>query len=186
MLYLDAASSFWREWVISYDTAHQSVLGRTVLTGTRSSLERTRMWARLRYARMLNWARKSQQSAERAPGRWFAGCGAVVLLLLGLANARRIARMIRRRRLEAHPERAPDQAAAMWYERMARSLARRGVRKSASQTAQEFVRVIPDERLRGRVGRFTDAYESARFGKSADDAQRLPELYDDVELATRK
>jgi transglutaminase-like putative cysteine protease len=186
MLYLDAASSFWREWVISYDTAHQSVLGRTVLTGTRSSLERTRMWARLRYARMLNWARKSQQSAERAPGRWFAGSAAVVLLLLGLANAGRIARMIRRRRLEAHPERAPDQAAAMWYERMARSLARRGVRKSASQTAQEFVRVIPDERLRARVGRFTDAYESARFGNSADDAQRLPELYDDVELATRK
>ena len=27
MLYLDAASSFWREWVISYDSSHQSVLG---------------------------------------------------------------------------------------------------------------------------------------------------------------
>ncbi len=186
MLYLDAASSFWREWVISYDTAHQSVLGQTVLSGTRSSLERTRMWARLRYARMLNWARKSQQSAERTPGRWFAGGAMVVVLLLGLANARRIARMIRRRRLQAHPERAPDQAAAMWYERMARYLARRGVQKSPAQTAQEFVRVIPDERLRTQVGRFTDAYESARFGNSVDDAQRLPELYDEVELATRK
>ena len=186
MLYLDAASSFWREWVISYDSSHQSILGQTVLTGTRSLLERTRMWARLRYARMLNWARRSQQSVQRAPGRWLGGIAAVVLLLLGLGNAKRIARMIRARQLQAHPERAPDQAAAMWYERMARYLARRGVRKSVTQTAQEFVRVIPDERLRTQVGRFTDAYESARFGNSADDAQRLPQLYDDVELAARK
>ena len=185
-LYLDAASSFWREWVISYDSSHQSVLGQSVLSGTRSSLQRTRMWARLRYARMLNWARKSQRSAEHAPGRWFGSGAVVVLLLLGLANAGRIARMIRVRGLLAHPERSPDQAAAMWYERMARHLARGGVRKSTTQTAQEFVRVIPDERLRARVGRFTDVYESARFGNSADDALRLPELYEEVESAAKK
>ncbi len=65
-------------------------------------------------------------------------------------------------------------------------LARRGVKKSTAQTAQEFVRVIEDERLRTRVGKFTDAYESARFGNSADDAQRLPELYEEVEMAARK
>ena len=74
----------------------------------------------------------------------------------------------------------------MWYERMARSLARRGMRKSATQTAQEFVRVIPDERLRTQVGRFTDAYESARFGNSADNAMQLPQLYEEVESATKK
>jgi len=103
-----------------------------------------------------------------------------------LGNAARIARMIRTRRLQAHPERSPDQAAAMWYERMARYLARRGVRKSTTQTAQEFVRVIEDDRLRAPVGRFTDAYESARFGNSSDDALRLPELYEEVELAAKK
>ncbi len=144
------------------------------------------MWARLKYARMLNWARRSERGVEHAPGRWIIGSVPVTLLLLGLANAGGIARMIRMRRLQAHPERSPDQAAAMWYERMARYLARRGVRKSATQTAQEFVCVISDERLRAQVGRFTDAYESARFGNSADDAMRLPELYEEVELATRK
>jgi hypothetical protein len=186
MLYLDAASSFWREWVISYDSSHQSVLGQSVLSGTRSSLERARMWARLKYARMLGWARKSQRDVEQAPGRWFGGSTAVMLLLLGVANAGRIGRMIRMRRLQAHPERSPDRAAAMWYERMALYLARHGVRKSTTQTAQEFVRVIPDQRLRARVGRFTDAYESARFGNSANDALRLPELYEEVESATKK
>ena len=143
------------------------------------------MWARLRYARLLNWARKRQRGVEHAPGRWLGGSAAVALLLLGLANAARIARMIRTRRLEAHPERSPDQAAAMWYERMARYLARRGVRKSATQTAQEFVRVIADEGLRAQVERFTEAYESARFGNSADDALRLPELYEELESAGR-
>jgi hypothetical protein len=36
------------------------------------------------------------------------------------------------------------------------------------------------------VGRFTDAYESARFGNSADDALLLPELFEEVESATKK
>ncbi len=186
MLYLDAAQSFWREWVISYDSSHQYILGQAALSGTRSSLDRTRMWAKLRYAQLLNLARRSQRGAEKSPGRWLVGGLAASLLLLALGNVGRIARMIRMRRLEAHPERSPDEAAAMWYERMARYLARLGVKKSAAQTAQEFVNVIGDEQLRTRVGRFTDAYESARFGNSADDAQRLPELYEEVESAAKK
>jgi hypothetical protein len=103
-----------------------------------------------------------------------------------LSNAGRIARMIRTRSLHAHPERSPDQAAAMWYERMARYLARRGVKKTTSQTAQEFVRVIEDKRLRARVEQFTQAYESARFGNSSSDAQRLPQLFEEVESVTQK
>jgi transglutaminase-like putative cysteine protease len=186
MLYLDAAESFWREWVISYDSSHQYVLGHSVLGGARSSVERVRFWARLRYARLLNWARKSERGVEHAPSRWFGGSVAIALLLLVLANAGRIARLIRTRRLQAHPERSPDEAAAMWYERMARYLAKRGVRKTETQTAQEFVRVIEDEKLRTPVARFTDAYESARFGNSSDDAMRLPELYEEVESVTRK
>ena len=186
MLYLDAAQSFWREWVISYDSSHQYILGHAALNSTRNSWERSRTWARLHYERLLNLVRRSQRSAEQAPARWFWGVGGIGFLILLLGNLGRIARMLRVRRLEAHPERSPDEAAAMWYERMARYLARRGVRKSTTQTAQEFVHVIADERLRLRVGRFTDAYESARFGNSSNDAQRLPELYEEVELASKK
>ena len=185
MLYLDAASSFWREWVVSYDSSHQSVLGQSMLSGTRSSLEQARMWACLRYARLLNLARRGQRSVEHSPGPWLGVSVVVALLLLALANAGRIAHAIRTRRLHAHPERSPDQAATMWYERMARYLARLGVQKSTTQTAQEFVRVIENEQLRTRVGRFTNAYESARFGNSSDDARLLPELYEEVESATK-
>jgi protein-glutamine gamma-glutamyltransferase len=185
MLYLDAAASFWREWVISYDAAHQSVLGQSVLSGTRSSVEQVRMWARMRYARLLGLARRGQRRVEKTPGPWLGVAVMVMLLVLALANAGRIARMIRTRRLQAHPERSPHRAAAMWYERMARYLARRGMKKAATQTAQEFVRVIEDERLRARVKRFTDAYEAARFGNSSDDARRLPLLCEEVESVTK-
>jgi hypothetical protein len=186
MLYLDAAASFWREWVISYDSSHQNILGQSVLTGTRSSWERARIWMKMRYERLLNGARDSQRKMEHAPLPWISGGAAVVLFLLVLANAGRMARMIRFRRLQAHPERSPDAAAALWYERMSRFLARRGVQKSASQTAQEFVEIIRDQRLQEPVARFTDAYEAARFGNSPDDARRLPQLYEEVESATRK
>ena len=74
----------------------------------------------------------------------------------------------------------------MWYERMARILARRGVRKTTTQTAREFVKIIEAEPLRTKVGSFTDAYESARFGNSSDDARRLPGLFEEVESATKK
>ena len=183
MLYLDAAASFWREWVISYDSSHQYILGQTVLTGTRSSWDRSRSWVRLRYAKLLNRARQSQKDFERAPWSWFVGGAAIALLLLLLANAGRIARLMRNWRLQAHPERSPDEAAAMWYRRMENHLARRGMHKSSTQTAQEFMAVIKDVRLQQPVARFTEAYEAARFGKSSDDARRLPELYEEVEAA---
>ena len=106
--------------------------------------------------------------------------------MLVLLNAGRIAHMLRGRWLRAHPERSPDQAAALWYERMARVLARRGMPKSKTQTPREFVRFIVDEPLRRRVEQFTAVYESARFGNSAEDARKLEEFYDEIETAARK
>jgi hypothetical protein len=47
------------------------------------------------------------------------------------------------------------------------------------------VRKIEDRQLRVPIARFTEVYESARFGNSAEDARRLPELYEEVEAATR-
>lgn len=186
MLYLDAAASFWREWIISYDTSHQLELGQAALSGTHTAWERARNLARNRYDSMLQWAQRSQEHVEHAPGRW-AGIGlAIALLVLLLGNARRIVRWIQEKRLQAHPEKSPDRAASMWYERMARVLARRGVKKTATQTPQEFATKIEDEILRGKVERFSDAYEAARFGNSAEDAQRLPDLYEEVELVTKQ
>jgi hypothetical protein len=48
------------------------------------------------------------------------------------------------------------------------------------QTPNEFLTRIEDPVMRERVEKFTRAYEAARFGESADNARRLPELYEEV------
>jgi len=184
-LYVDAMASFWRDWVVTYDTSHQLALGQAAFSGTRGMWEGARKWAQIHYAAMLKWARRSQDRVEHSPGRWAILGGAIAVILLLLGNLGRIARLLHEKWLHAHPERSPEQAAAMWYRRMARALARRGMAKPAAQTPQEFVKRIEDSRLREPVARFTAVYESARFGNSVDDAQRLPELYEEVESATR-
>jgi len=184
-LYVDAMASFWRDWVVTYDTSHQLALGQAAFSGTRGMWEGARKWAQIHYEAMLKWARRSQDRVEHSPGRWAVMGGAIAVILLLLGNLGRIARLLHEKWLHAHPERSPEQAAAMWYRRMARALARRGMAKPAAQTPQEFVKRIEDSRLREPVARFTAVYESARFGNSVDDAQRLPELYEEVESATR-
>ena len=62
-------------------------------------------------------------------------------------------------------------------------MAQLGWRKSPSQTPLDFVAAIQEAALQKKVARFTQAYESARFGKSVDDAQSLPELFKDITAA---
>jgi hypothetical protein len=66
---------------------------------------------------------------------------------------------------------------------MVSRMARLGWRKSPSQTPLDFVAVIQEAALQKKVARFTRAYESARFGKSVDDAQSLPGLFQDITAA---
>jgi protein-glutamine gamma-glutamyltransferase len=184
-LYVDALGSFWRDWIVSYDTAHQFTLGQAAISGSRSVLVESRKWALTRYEAMLQWARRSEDRVEHSPARWLLAAGALAAGILLLANLRRVLRGLHERWISAHPECSPEQAASIWYERMARALARRGMRKATSQTPQEFLRKIDDQRLREPVARFTEVYESARFGNSVEDASRLPELYAEVTAATR-
>lgn len=184
-LYVDAMASFWRDWIVSYDTSHQYMLGQQAVSGSRNMWMGAREWARRHYESMLKWARRSQDHVEHSPGRWAVLGAGIVLALLFLANLGRIARALHEKWVSSHPGHSPEQAASVWYERMARALARRGVQKTKAQTAQEFAKKIEDHRLREPVARFTNVYEAARFGNSPDAAQQLPSLYEEVEAATR-
>ena len=184
-LYLDAMSSFWREWIVSYDASHQYILSQSAVGETRTSVERTRLWARRRYESMLRWAKESQQLVKNSSWRWALIAVGIALVPVGFANLGRMARGLRNCWLRAHPEHSPDEAAAMWYRKMEQSLVRRELRKHAAWTPQEFLNTIGDQRLHKPVENFTRAYESARFGNSADDAQRLADLCEQVEQATK-
>jgi protein-glutamine gamma-glutamyltransferase len=184
-LYLDAASEFWREWVVNYDAIHQHTLEDSAGAHTRALWERQRAWLRARYAFLLGRARRAQRSLLRAPSRWGFGFGAAFALLVLLANARRLRRGWRNRRVAARPTQAPQMAASIWYARMTHATARRGWRKLPAQTPQEFVAAIGENDLRESVNRFTRHYERARFAQSAEDARRLPELYQEIASARR-
>ena len=156
MLYVDAMASFWRDWIVSYDTSHQYTLGQAAFSGTRGLLENARKWARDHYASMLKWAQRSQDRVKHSPKRWAILAVAVAATILLLGNLRRVARLVHEKWLRAYPERSPKQAGNV-VSPVARALERQGMEKPASQTPQEFLRKIEDTRLRGAVARLPES-----------------------------
>jgi hypothetical protein len=185
MLYLDAASSFWREWVINYDFQHQRVLGQQATNSSRQFFERTRDWGQARYEALLGSARRLRHRMIVSPKSWAVGGICLVVLLLLIINGRAAWSLIARSRLAAHPERSPQKAASIWYTRMTRSVGRRGWRKLPAQTPTEFAESIEDLNLQRAVTDFTDRYEKARFADSSEDAKALPELYEEISAGRR-
>jgi hypothetical protein len=186
MLYWDAMQSFWREWIINFDTSHQQTLGQGAIRNSRQLFEQARNWAQQRYLALLVAARHIQKKTVDSPVRWSIVALALSVPLLLLLNLRRLLVGFRSRRIAAHPEKSPRMAASIWYERMTRLVERRGWRKSPAQTPAEFVTCIKDVSIRNSVARFTRHYEGARFGDSAQDAGRLPELFDEITTTARR
>jgi transglutaminase-like putative cysteine protease len=179
-LYIDAAASFWREWIINYDVNHQRSLAKDAANNSRHFLDELRHWVSQEHRAMLRSARRTHRTFTKFPGRWLAGAIGLAAVLLTLVNLRGLITGMRARRLLAHPERAPRESSALWYERMVSRMARLGWRKSPAQTPLDFVAAIQEAALQKKVARFTQAYESARFGQSADEALNLPKLFKDI------
>jgi hypothetical protein len=180
MLYMDAMSSFWREWIVNYDLAHQLRLTQDANRGSREIVGHAQSWGRKQYDKMLEWARRTQDRVGASGMKWGLRSLVLALLVLLAVSGPRLLAMFRRFSLARQPRKSPQMAASIWYERMLRQAARRGWKKIPAQTPEEFVGAISDEELKGRVAGFTETYESARFGKSAEDADRLPELYEEI------
>ena len=186
MLYADAMASFWREWVVNYDAGHQQSLAVGATSRSRRLFLALRQWWHQRYQALLTATRSTEKTMAGSPLRWSVAGIAVAVLLWLMVNARSLWRALAQRRLAARPERSPRRAATIWYERMTEIAARRGWRKSPTQTPGEFVRQIDDTAIRTRVAEFTRHYESARFDDSVEDARRLPELYEEISATRRR
>jgi len=184
MLYMDAMSSFWREWVVNYDLAHQFRLSQDAGRGSRAMVGRAQLWGRAQYGRMLAWARKVEDQVGDSTVKW--GIRALVLFFIAfvIAALPKLISIVRRFRLARSPRKSPQMAASIWYERMLRHTARRGWNKTPAQTPEEFVSTIGEPQLKSKVLTFTKHYEKARFGKSPEEASRLPELYDEIKASS--
>jgi transglutaminase-like putative cysteine protease len=184
-LYVDAMTSFWREWVVNYDFVRQRSLGVEGARYGRVLIEKLRRKAMASYRRLLQTARAGQGRMNAVTVTWVRGVAGLGCLLLLLVNATRVRRWTRQLVTTRGASDAPQEAAALWYERMTKALGKLGWRKAAEQTAAEFMEEIPVGRVRESVSNFTRHYERARFAASAEDAERLPELYEEITADSR-
>jgi protein-glutamine gamma-glutamyltransferase len=179
-LYMDAASQMWREWIINYDFSHQMKLSAEISNTTGNAQSTVRWWMLRRYKAavrlVMNWQRRLGEMSPQEMASWCV----VLALLLALPFAPRAWRTFNRARAARDPQRAPRTAASFWYMRMLKRVAREGFRKEAVQTPTEFAESIDDPQVRRDVVIFTEHYERARFAESVEDAERLPELYQDM------
>ncbi|HSS96747.1 MAG TPA: DUF3488 and transglutaminase-like domain-containing protein [Terriglobales bacterium] len=184
-MYTDAMASFWREWVVNYDVAHQYNLTQQTAQMGRHVAYQVRGWFHNHYRQLLARAHKVADRISVSPGSWMVRIVLVIVALLFLFNLRRLWLSFQRFMLTTRPDKSPRMAASLWYGKMVRKVERKGWQKTEAQTPSEFAQSIQDEQLRRRVLVFTSHYEGARFGGSAEDAQELPELYEEVVSSCR-
>lgn len=132
---------------------------------------------------MLAWARQVQDRVGASSVKWGIRAVVTIALILLIISLPRLLLLLQKIRLARSPGQAPQLAASIWYERMLRRIAKLGWTKSPAQTPEEFASIIIDDKIQQQVSVFTEHYERARFGNSAEDASRLPELYEEIKSA---
>lgn len=185
-LYADAMREFWHEWVVNYDTGHQTLLGSTLIRQSRLGYDSLREKIQSFYQGSLRRATMVRAHFEEHQRTWIlwltGGLAVSMFLLIGPRGLR----ALRRFRIAEKPTLEPHTAATIWYARLLKLLSRQGIRKIPGHTPQEFLQAIPRERVRQTAARFTFHYERARFGDSAEDAQKLPDLYREMEIVSKE
>jgi hypothetical protein len=176
-LYLDAAGTFWQEWVMTYDVARQGTLAYHMEQGARHwGIQWTDTAASVR----AGWERYVAVWPRRFG--WQALAWAAGLVALGFAAGPLIRLMHMRQRVErVRRGEASVADATLLYQRMLHILRRRGYQKPAWFTPAEFAASLPRSPLGDSVGEFTGTYNALRFGGHAEAAPRLSILLDRME-----
>jgi len=185
-LYMDALREFWHDWVINYDTGHQTTLAITAVRHGRTGFEHLREWFLRVYEGSLERVKSLRIRLEQHAQQWASWMAAGITVTLLLLAGPKLYRLFRRIRITRRPGLEPHSAATIWYSRALKLLSKHGIRKSSTQTPHEFLQSIFPQALKQGVHRFTIHYERARFGAGAEDAEKLPQLYEEIEEALKK
>jgi transglutaminase-like putative cysteine protease len=161
-MYLDAAQTFWQEWVVNYDLNRQITLAGKLEERTR------RIQLAWPWAGWPVWKQRAQHYGVWAIVAVFAG-------IIGFFAFRRMPALSRRRRAVSSSE------ATALYARMLKSLKRRGFEKPPWFTPGEFATTLPESELGSRVAEFTLGYQALRFGGERDHGPHLEALLKGIE-----
>jgi transglutaminase-like putative cysteine protease len=176
-LYLDAAETFWREWVMTYDVARQGTLAYRMEQGVHRAGIR---WFDTAVSLRSGWERYVAGWARRFG--WQALAWAAGLVALGFAAGPLVRLMRMRQRVErVRRGQASVADATLLYQRMLHILKRRGYQKPPWFTPAEFAASLPRTPLGASVGEFTGTYNALRFGGHGEAAPRLSILLDRME-----
>jgi transglutaminase-like putative cysteine protease len=164
-LYWDSFQFTWSEWVVNYDFSHQFTLAENAQQASRSWSDRARDFYNQTEDRAMRSILALDTKAEASP-LFLPGLLVLLLALLFYLRGRSmIGYLVQRWSLRARRGgNLTASLAALEYNEMLRLLERRGWKKTASQTPLEFAAAIPAADLAGPVARFTELYQSARFG----------------------
>src|SRR5229473_3307870 len=181
--YIDWMEITWSEWVIGYDFGHQMALAQGLQRDSRDLSESLR-----------NWYRQQQFRGRRWMKSWHEGLSVLIPLVLVafliLLRYDALSTIVRRLRLwwqlrSAKTARTNPQLASRLYAELLRMLARRGLRREATQTPFEFAAAVDSPSLAPAVHEFTQLYAHARFGGAPCDTTRLRQLLEQVRAALR-
>jgi hypothetical protein len=181
-MYFDAADTFWRDWVVTYDLTRQGTLAFRLERSTRTIGSRLadRLSA-LRFAwegHSGGWLPAPLRDLPRRFGL-ASLVGFAALIAIGFAIGPAIRWMRLRRRVErARRGQANVADATLLYHRMLHLVGRRGYQKPPWLTPAEFAGGLPRSPLGDAVAEFTAAYNALRFGGRAAEARKLSTLLD--------
>jgi len=175
--YLDAAETFWDEWVLNYDLGRQLTLATSMeRSGRRFSAD----WLDHFRATLRAW-----KAAVMAGLRNY-GAAAGLLLLAAVAASLAGPRVwlwwkARQRVRQVQRGAAQPSDATLLYARLLALLKRRGFEKPACLTPAEFARSLEPSPLAAPVQEFTLAYNHLRFGGRRQAAPRMVVLLGQLE-----
>ncbi len=180
--YVDTAALIWNEWIINYDFNHQVQLAREVEQDSRDFQQVFRR-------RFERFKRQGIRAAFRMEG-WLMSHKALVLAIMlsilaaliltdktgALAELRfRLAWRFARRNSALNPREA-----TLTYQRLLKTLQKKGFRKTASQTPREFAFSFLSTPWGPGVMEFTKLYNTLRFGQTSVSLDRLRQILEDI------
>ena len=181
-LYLDAAETFWQQWIVGYDAGQQGSLADRLGQGAlRTGLD----WFDSMSLLDSGWQKRAAGWFQRSWQRVaiLTGLGLAIWLLgpplLHLLRIRHRVQRVRRGQASVGD-------ATLLYGRMLRVLKRHGYQKPVWFTPEEFAASLAGTHLGQPVLEFTAAYNALRFGGRTEVAPRLSSLLDQLERRERR
>jgi hypothetical protein len=175
--YLDAAGTFWQEWVLNYNLDRQLILASRVEDSGRNF--------------GAEWVYRVRTGVRRWRAAAVAWGHRYGLIALGLALLAVFAWLAgpplwtwwrtRSRVRQAQRGAASAQDATLIYLRLLRLLKRRGFEKPDWVTPAEFARMLPPSSASALVADFTACYNGLRFGNDRAAASRMTALLERIE-----